>query len=84
MYQASHLLLESVNQSPFVCGTFTELLCLITDINECDKHMHSCDSNATCNKTNGSFTCSCNEGYSGDRMKCLALVVIPLQIMNIQ
>jgi hypothetical protein len=31
-----------------------------------------CDDNATCNNTDGSFTCSCNAGYTGDGVTCAA------------
>ena len=70
VYQAFDLLLECVNQLSFVCDTFIELLCLTTDISECDKNLHCCDSNATCTYTNGSFTCSCNKGYTGNKTAC--------------
>ena len=63
-------MLKSLNQSPFVGVNFIEQLCLTTDINECDQNMHSCDSNAICTNTNGSFTCNCNDGYTGDGMTC--------------
>ena len=29
-----------------------------------------CDGNAVCTNTPGSFTCACNEGYSGDGITC--------------
>ena len=44
------------------------LLCCI-DIDECVEQS-PCDSNAECTNTPGSFTCACNEGYSGDGMTC--------------
>ena len=31
---------------------------------------HNCDGNATCYNTDGSFTCSCNEGYYGNGELC--------------
>ncbi len=31
---------------------------------------HKCDSNATCIYNNGSPTCTCNQGYSGDGLTC--------------
>ena len=44
-------------------------LCYISDINECVEQS-PCDENAQCANTPGSFTCACNEGYSGDGMTC--------------
>ena len=48
-------------------------ICL--DVNECQPQSgaevtHNCDSNAACNNTEGSFTCVCMDGYSGDGVKC--------------
>ena len=41
-----------------------------TDINECDPNSDSCDNNAVCDNTVGSFTCECNDGYAGDGTTC--------------
>jgi len=38
------------------------------DIDECAST--PCDKNATCDNTDGSFTCTCNIGYSGDGFAC--------------
>ena len=40
------------------------------DINECEVGTDSCDENADCTNTDGSYTCSCTTGYSGDGMSC--------------
>ena len=40
------------------------------DVNECVLGEHDCDGNATCYNTDGSFTCSCNEGYYGNGELC--------------
>jgi hypothetical protein len=29
-----------------------------------------CDTNAACSDTDGSFTCACNSGYSGNGVSC--------------
>ena len=42
----------------------------IVDVDECDDDTHNCHSEATCTNTVGSFTCSCNEGYTGDGILC--------------
>ena len=36
------------------------------DIDECATSSDNCDSNAACTNTPGSFTCACNQGYTGD------------------
>ena len=42
----------------------------ITDINECGRGTNGCSKNATCRDTIGSYTCSCNPGFSGDGFNC--------------
>ena len=31
---------------------------------------NACNMNATCNNTEGSYICSCKEGFTGDGIKC--------------
>ena len=51
-------------------------LCLLTaDINECVEGIHDCNQNATCNNTEGSFTCSCNTGYTGNGSSCMGKLI---------
>ena len=61
-----------------------------TDINECMANTDDCDTNAVCTNTPGSFTCDCNQGYSGDGLNCVGkysspglgtLTQWPLQIL---
>ena len=40
------------------------------DIDECSTNSHSCDVNAACSNVHGSYTCSCQVGYSGDGKTC--------------
>eukprot|EP00820_Chromera_velia_P018431 Cvel_27494.t1-p1 / transcript=Cvel_27494.t1 / gene=Cvel_27494 / organism=Chromera_velia_CCMP2878 / gene_product=Pro-epidermal growth factor, putative / transcript_product=Pro-epidermal growth factor, putative / location=Cvel_scaffold3438:14736-16738(+) / protein_length=369 / sequence_SO=supercontig / SO=protein_coding / is_pseudo=false len=37
----------------------------LPDDNECSLGTHNCDAKALCSNTVGTFTCACNEGYSG-------------------
>ena len=41
----------------------------LLDNDECVEQS-PCDGNAVCTNTPGSFTCACNEGYSGDGTTC--------------
>ena len=41
------------------------------DFNECDnENNNTCHENAQCINTEGSFTCSCKPGYTGDGVNC--------------
>jgi len=42
----------------------------IIDINECSTNNGGCSANAKCTNTDGSFSCECNTGYSGDGFNC--------------
>ena len=43
---------------------------LHVDINECERDEDNCHENANCTNTEGSYTCSCNPGYTGDGVTC--------------
>ena len=40
------------------------------DIDECSAGVDICDDNAVCKNTQGSYTCRCKAGYSGDGKTC--------------
>ena len=42
----------------------------LSDVDECENETHNCDQNATCTDTDGSFNCTCNDGYVGDGVNC--------------
>ena len=46
------------------------IIIVTIDVNECVVGEHNCDRNATCYNTDGSFTCSCNEGFYGNGELC--------------
>ena len=53
------------------------VLYLIVDINECGSDdLNNCHENAQCTNTEGSFTCSCNPGYTGDGVNCTSKILI--------
>jgi len=39
-------------------------------VNECLNGENNCSPNATCENTQASFTCTCNDGYDGDGVDC--------------
>ena len=41
-----------------------------SDVDECDNGTDSCHSHASCHNTQGSYTCSCNTGYTGNGSSC--------------
>eukprot|EP00820_Chromera_velia_P004991 Cvel_17921.t1-p1 / transcript=Cvel_17921.t1 / gene=Cvel_17921 / organism=Chromera_velia_CCMP2878 / gene_product=Fibrillin-1, putative / transcript_product=Fibrillin-1, putative / location=Cvel_scaffold1456:16-8877(-) / protein_length=347 / sequence_SO=supercontig / SO=protein_coding / is_pseudo=false len=42
----------------------------LADTDECTGGSHNCHAQSTCTNTVGSFTCSCNSGFSGDGVSC--------------
>ena len=43
---------------------------LTSDIEECSADPSPCDSNADCTNTDGSYSCTCTPGYTGDGTTC--------------
>ena len=41
-----------------------------TDIDECSAETNPCDENADCTNIDGSFSCTCKEGFTGDGKTC--------------
>ena len=46
--------------------TFSKLI----DIDECTENQHDCDKNAICTNAEGSFSCDCIGGYTGNGTSC--------------
>ena len=63
--------LPTVFSSPSVNKMHILLYGLKTaDVNECTRGMDSCHSHATCHNTPGSYTCTCNTGFTGNGISC--------------
>ncbi|KAL9967947.1 hypothetical protein ACROYT_G026261 [Oculina patagonica] len=45
---------------------------VIEDFDECETHQDDCGQHATCVNTDGSFDCTCDDGYDGDGRTCEA------------
>ena len=50
--------------------------CFFTDIDECNGNGNNCHSNAKCTNTDGSYTCTCIAGYSGNGISCNGVCLI--------
>ena len=48
------------------------------DVNECTSHNDTCHDNATCHNIQGSYTCSCNFGYTGNAVFCTGMLLVIL------
>ena len=57
---------------------------MYTDINECESDLHPCHLKATCNNTDGNFTCNCTAGYDGDGFTCHGISKIFVTLMSVQ
>ena len=49
---------------------FHRNLFFVLDVDECTKGTHSCDVNAVCANTLGSYNCTCKDGFYGDGINC--------------
>lgn len=45
----------------------------LADIDECANGTASCDTNAQCTDTDGSYECSCNAGFEGNGYQCYSM-----------
>ena len=43
---------------------------LFPDVNECELEIDSCNSNADCMDTDGSYNCTCKLGFTGNGTAC--------------
>ena len=49
-----------------------------SDLDECLNDTDICDEHANCANTDGSYTCECDKGYSGDGYSCTGNITIIL------
>ena len=45
-----------------------------SDFDECTLEPNPCDNNADCRNNEGSYTCACKLGYSGDGADCQGIL----------
>jgi len=59
--------IDYISLAPSLCVTIQSLQ---IDIDECATGTQMCHQKAMCNNTEGSYTCICNSGYTGDGQIC--------------
>ena len=45
-------------------------------MNECALGLDNCNANAACADTEGSFACTCNQGYEGNGVTCTSKTAV--------
>ena len=45
-------------------------LCSPPDVDECSADSSPCDENADCTNSDGSYSCTCKQGFTGDGKTC--------------
>lgn len=68
---------ELIDYSPLIAlKANSKLICILEcnifhlDVDECGAGTFSCDADAECINTKGSYNCSCKPGYQGDGKTC--------------
>ena len=56
--------------------------CFHTDIDECTEESDNCDDNAICTNTDGSFTCECESGFSGNGVQCDGKIIMIMTLVS--
>ena len=52
------------------------------DIDECVEETDNCDDNAICTNTDGSFTCECESGFSGNGVQCDGEIIMIMTLVS--
>ena len=58
------------NNSPKSESHINVIHFVVSDLDECATGTHDCDVNAECNKTLGSYNCTCKDGFHGNGTNC--------------
>ena len=54
---------------------------LNVDVDECTAFPNICDANTDCHNTDGSYTCICKAGYTGDGKSCFGKGLFYLKLI---
>ena len=57
---------------------------VFADYDECSSRAHACSENAKCTNNDGSYSCTCNEKYTGDGTSCTSELHIKARFLNVR
>ena len=60
------LVAKEITDTVIIHGRHVNFSHVSTDVDECTRGTHNCDSNAKCTNDEGTFFCICNPGYTGN------------------
>ena len=76
-FEGDGIICTGMKQAFIEDTTYTvNVLCLVSDIPECERGLDDCDLNATCTNTFGGYNCSCNTGFTGDGFNCTGMCTL--------
>ena len=66
---------SGMTNSRSTCYKYLCFFFIFLDIMNCDND-DGCHENATCTDDNGSYTCMCQDGFTGDGFNCTGVILI--------
>ena len=76
LVNAIYFVVKSLFSICIIKRLYGHLFIFHTDINECTNGQHTCNLQATCTNTDGSYTCTCIDGYTGDGDICFGKHIV--------
>ena len=75
--QSKFELLLTLKRKPLPKITQLFIFSITTDIDECSADSNPCDVNADCTNSDGSYSCTCKQGFTGDGATCQGFQNVP-------
>ena len=61
---------KSINRSPLTHKITNISILMVSELDECSSDPSPCDENALCTNSDGSYSCTCKQGFTGDGTLC--------------
>ena len=70
LVNAIYFVVQSLYSICTIKRLYSNWFIFYADVNECTNDQHTCDLHGICTNTDGSYTCTCIDGYNGDGNIC--------------